>query len=153
MVRGQRLIVAVDWHVYVAQSNNGGATYMYSLNASDGTLYWSQPFSSQWEHYWAPAVVGGRIYADGAVGRIEMHVGAVVAAPDQAWAAAACAAEADAERVATAPSGRGEEAEREDSCAVGHACTRAMLSHHTTAAMRYSSWCSATRIRGAALGR
>lgn len=54
-----------DGHVYIAQSNNGGSTYMFSFVASNGTLFWSQPFGSQWEHYWAPLVVGGRIYFDG----------------------------------------------------------------------------------------
>ena len=54
-----------DGHVFIAQSNNGGETYMYSFVAADGTLFWSQPFDSQWEHYWAPVVVGGRVYADG----------------------------------------------------------------------------------------
>ena len=54
-----------DGHVYVAQSNNSGSTYMFAFVAADGTLFWSQPFSSQWEHYWAPLVIGGRIYFDG----------------------------------------------------------------------------------------
>jgi hypothetical protein len=38
---------------------------MYSFVAADGKILWSQPFGSQWEHYWAPLVVGGRVYFDG----------------------------------------------------------------------------------------
>lgn len=51
-------------HVYVAQCNEG-STFMYSFVAADGKILWSQPFGSQWEHYWAPLVVGGRVYFDG----------------------------------------------------------------------------------------
>lgn len=54
-----------DGHVFIAQCNNTPGTYMYSFVATSGHLFWSQPFSAQWEHYWAPLVVGGRVYFDG----------------------------------------------------------------------------------------
>ncbi len=38
---------------------------MYAFDAPTGTVLWSQPFNSQWEQYWAPLVVGTRLYFDG----------------------------------------------------------------------------------------
>jgi hypothetical protein len=53
-------------HVYVAQCNNGGSSYMYSFIASAGTLLWSRPIGAQWENYWAPLVTpAGGLYFDG----------------------------------------------------------------------------------------
>jgi outer membrane protein assembly factor BamB len=52
-------------HVFVGQSNNAGSTFMYSLDGATGTMLWTQPFGSQWESYWAPLVVGPRMYFDG----------------------------------------------------------------------------------------
>ncbi len=53
-------------HVYVAQCNNGGASFMYSFVASTGTIFWSAPIGAQWENYWAPLVTpAGGIYFDG----------------------------------------------------------------------------------------
>jgi hypothetical protein len=54
-----------DGHVFIAQCNNTPGTYMYSFVASTGQLFWSQPFPAQWDHFWAPLVVGGRVYFDG----------------------------------------------------------------------------------------
>jgi hypothetical protein len=48
--------------VYVAQCNNTPGTFMFSLSASAGTVSWSAPLTAQWEHYWAPLVVGARMY-------------------------------------------------------------------------------------------
>jgi PQQ-like domain len=56
---------AASGRVYVGQSNNAGSTFMYAFDAPTGTLLWSQPFTSQWEQYWAPLVVGTRLYFDG----------------------------------------------------------------------------------------
>jgi PQQ-like domain len=53
-------------HVYIAQCNNGGGSFMYSFVASAGTLLWSRPIGAQWENYWAPLVTPtGGIYFDG----------------------------------------------------------------------------------------
>ena len=52
-------------HLYVAQCDNYMNTYMHSLLAVTGSVVWSQSFDAQWENYWAPLVVGGRIYFDG----------------------------------------------------------------------------------------
>ena len=52
-------------HVFVGQSNNYNDTFMFSFGATDGTLSWQRAFNSQWEHYWAPLVVNGRVYFDG----------------------------------------------------------------------------------------
>jgi hypothetical protein len=60
---GQATVAA--GHVFVAQCNNSMGTYMYSFAAATGSLDWSQPFGAQWEHYWAPVVVGGHVYFDG----------------------------------------------------------------------------------------
>jgi outer membrane protein assembly factor BamB len=60
--------VSVDSnHVYVAQSDRlpADATDMNSLLATNGEIAWSQPFESQGNHYWAPLVVGGRVYFNG----------------------------------------------------------------------------------------
>ncbi len=52
-------------HVYVATCNNTPGTYMHSLDATTGTVKWDQSFIAQWDFYWAPLVVGGRVYAQG----------------------------------------------------------------------------------------
>jgi hypothetical protein len=58
--------VTVDsGHLYVAQCDNYMNTYMHSLLATTGSVVWSQPFDAQWDNYWAPLVVGGRVYFDG----------------------------------------------------------------------------------------
>jgi hypothetical protein len=41
------------------------ATYMFGLNASDGTILFQSGFSTQWEHYLAPTVYGALVYTDG----------------------------------------------------------------------------------------
>jgi PQQ-like domain len=41
------------------------ATYMFGLNASDGTILFQSGFSAQWEHYLAPTVYGALVYTDG----------------------------------------------------------------------------------------
>jgi outer membrane protein assembly factor BamB len=48
--------------LYVAQCNNTPGTFMFSLSASAGTVKWTAPLTAQWEHYWAPLVVGARMY-------------------------------------------------------------------------------------------
>lgn len=55
----------VSGRVYTAQCNNNPGTYMYAFDAASGKVIWTQPFTAQWENYWAPIVVGSRLYFDG----------------------------------------------------------------------------------------
>jgi outer membrane protein assembly factor BamB len=52
-------------YVYVAQCNNNPGTAMNAFVGATGKLEWSHPFDAQWENFWAPLVVGGRVYFDG----------------------------------------------------------------------------------------
>jgi len=54
-----------DGHVFVADCNGAIGTFMDSLVAENGTLAWSQSFPAQWDTYWAPLVIEGRVYFDG----------------------------------------------------------------------------------------
>jgi len=56
---------ALDGRVYVAQSNNGGSTYLFAFDAASGMVVWRSPFGSQWERYYSPIVQGGRVYING----------------------------------------------------------------------------------------
>jgi outer membrane protein assembly factor BamB len=49
--------------VYVASSGHQD-TAMWSFSAADGSLRFRSPFGSQWEHYDAPVVVDGMVYAN-----------------------------------------------------------------------------------------
>ncbi len=49
--------------VYMAAGQQG-STYMFALNASDGSLVFKSPMSSQWEHYLAPTVGSSGVYTD-----------------------------------------------------------------------------------------
>jgi len=40
-------------------------TYLYALNASDGSLKYQSPFDSQWEHWRAPVIAGSSIVTAG----------------------------------------------------------------------------------------
>lgn len=37
------------------------------FDAASGALIWSSPLGAQWEQYWSPAVVAGRVFMDGGV--------------------------------------------------------------------------------------
>lgn len=50
--------------VYLATGGQGD-TYMFGLNASDGSIRFQTPFTSQWEHWRAPLVVGRMVLAAG----------------------------------------------------------------------------------------
>jgi hypothetical protein len=52
--------------VYV-QTNHGtsGDSYLWALDAGSGSVTWAAPFDSQWEHFWAPLVVGSTVFVDG----------------------------------------------------------------------------------------
>ena len=50
--------------VYAASSGHED-TAMWSFNAADGTLRFRTPFNSQWEHYYAPTLVGDMVYTNG----------------------------------------------------------------------------------------
>ena len=49
--------------VYAASSGHQD-TAMWSFSAADGSLLFRTPFSSQWEHYDAPAVIDGMVYTN-----------------------------------------------------------------------------------------
>jgi hypothetical protein len=58
--------VTVDrGHLYVAHVGSSEGAQMDSLVATTGALVWTSVFDAQWDEYWAPLVVGGRIYFDG----------------------------------------------------------------------------------------
>jgi outer membrane protein assembly factor BamB len=53
--------------VYV-QTNHGSGTSnsaLWAMDAASGSVAWTAPFGSQWEHFWAPIVVGSTIFIDG----------------------------------------------------------------------------------------
>ena len=52
-------------HVYAAESGNSGNTFLYIVDETTGALSQTFPFASQWETYWAPLVVGTKVYFDG----------------------------------------------------------------------------------------
>jgi hypothetical protein len=49
--------------VYMAAGQQS-STYMFAFNASDGSLLFQSPMSSQWEHYLAPVVGASGVYTD-----------------------------------------------------------------------------------------
>jgi len=51
-------------HVYVARCNNTPGSFMYAFVAATGKVFWTEPVTAQWEHYWAPLVIGPRMYFD-----------------------------------------------------------------------------------------
>lgn len=51
--------------IYVQRCNNSSDTQLFALSASDGTVAWSSPFGSQWEHYLSPAVSSLGLFMDG----------------------------------------------------------------------------------------
>jgi hypothetical protein len=50
--------------VYAATSGHSD-TAMWAFNATDGALRFRTPFNSQWEHYYAPTLVGDMVYTNG----------------------------------------------------------------------------------------
>ena len=50
--------------VYVATSGHDG-TFMFALNAADGSMGFQTPFLAQFDHYLAPTVVGSTVFAAG----------------------------------------------------------------------------------------
>jgi hypothetical protein len=54
-----------DGHVYVAEGNAAPGTFMHSIAVATGAVEWSESFASQNDTFWAPLVVGGRIYFEG----------------------------------------------------------------------------------------
>jgi hypothetical protein len=52
--------------VYV-ETNHGtmGSSYLWAIDAAGGTVKWASAFASQWEQFWAPAVVGSSVFMDG----------------------------------------------------------------------------------------
>jgi outer membrane protein assembly factor BamB len=50
--------------VYVSAGSHESAA-MFAFDAANGTLLFSAPGASQWEHYLAPVVVGGSVYSEG----------------------------------------------------------------------------------------
>jgi PQQ-like domain len=50
--------------VYIATSGQQ-ETFMFGFDATAGTLLFQTPFGAQWEHYLAPTVDGGDVFADG----------------------------------------------------------------------------------------
>jgi outer membrane protein assembly factor BamB len=59
---------SVDGGVVYVGVNHGimfGTTAEYAFDAATGRIVWRTAFSSQWETFWAPLVIGGTVYADG----------------------------------------------------------------------------------------
>ncbi|MBS1134386.1 MAG: hypothetical protein H6R02_1527 [Burkholderiaceae bacterium] len=50
--------------VFMASSGHSD-TFMWSLDASNGVMLAKVPFSSQWEHYYAPTIIDGSVYTNG----------------------------------------------------------------------------------------
>lgn len=50
--------------LFMASSGHSD-TFMWSLNATNGTLASKVPFGSQWEHYYAPTIVDGAVFSNG----------------------------------------------------------------------------------------
>ena len=59
---------AGDRALYVATSNNAGDTWFRQIDRGTGAATFKLPFSSQWEHYWSPLIVGSKAYIDGGYG-------------------------------------------------------------------------------------
>lgn len=53
-----------DGKVYLSAGSQD-STAMYGFDAKSGTQLFKTPTSSQWEHYPAPVVLGGRVYSEG----------------------------------------------------------------------------------------
>jgi outer membrane protein assembly factor BamB len=51
--------------VYAAESGNSGNTFLYVVDEATGAVSQTFPFNSQWETYWAPLVVGDKVYFNG----------------------------------------------------------------------------------------
>ncbi len=52
-------------YVFAGESGNSGNTFLYVVDETSGNLVQTFPFASQWERYWAPLVVGTKVYFDG----------------------------------------------------------------------------------------
>jgi outer membrane protein assembly factor BamB len=50
--------------VFIAAGSQS-STYMFSFDAASGTQLFKASMSSQWEHYFAPTILNGRVYTDG----------------------------------------------------------------------------------------
>jgi outer membrane protein assembly factor BamB len=62
---GVGMPTAASGKVFAGMSGNGGDTFLYVVDQVTGTLTQTFPFASQWETYWAPLVVGTKVYFDG----------------------------------------------------------------------------------------
>ncbi|MDC0743071.1 MXAN_6577-like cysteine-rich protein [Polyangium mundeleinium] len=51
--------------VYIQHCNHGADTKLWQIDAATGKVDWAAPFFAQWEHYWAPLVVGNNVYING----------------------------------------------------------------------------------------
>jgi hypothetical protein len=54
-----------DGKVYIQVGNHGDDTHLYQYDAASGALLEDGPFLAQWERYFAPTIVDGRVYIDG----------------------------------------------------------------------------------------
>jgi outer membrane protein assembly factor BamB len=53
--------------VYLQTSNNSIApgSNAWSIDAATGSVIWSTPIGSQWEHFWSPIIVANSMYSNG----------------------------------------------------------------------------------------
>jgi hypothetical protein len=51
--------------VQTNHGTTGNTSSLWALDATAGTVAWAAAFNSQWEHFWAPLVVGSSVFIDG----------------------------------------------------------------------------------------
>ena len=57
---------AVDGNtVYIQVGNHTPETRIYGYNVANGSLLYEEPFAAQWERYYSPTILHGRVYIDG----------------------------------------------------------------------------------------
>jgi len=49
-------------YVYIQRGNHASDSQLLCLNAGTGQVRWSAPFSCQWDNYYAPTVIDGRVW-------------------------------------------------------------------------------------------
>jgi cysteine-rich repeat protein len=51
--------------IFFQRGNHGSDSQLWCLNAADGSVVWSSPFTAQWESYLAPTIADGRVLVNG----------------------------------------------------------------------------------------
>lgn len=53
-----------DGKLFVMQCDHSVNSYLWCMDAATGTHLWNSPVAAQWNRYWAPTVVGDKVYVN-----------------------------------------------------------------------------------------